>query len=107
MYCLPIRDTFKLCTFVYNPAFHNNYTALIDNMFLYKLCYIQKFTGNMFPGKKIRVHVLHNILPVDINECELNNGGCSHRCRNTEGSYECSCPEGLQLLHNRRTCRGM
>ena len=29
---------------------------------------------------------------LDIDECALNNGGCSHFCTNTDGSFECSCP---------------
>ena len=31
----------------------------------------------------------------DINECYNNNGGCSHICRNTQGSFVCSCPSSL------------
>lgn len=35
----------------------------------------------------------------DINECEVNNGGCAIgvRCENTHGSYQCgTCPTGFQ-----------
>ncbi|XP_043277770.1 uncharacterized protein [Venturia canescens] len=28
---------------------------------------------------------------IDINECAINNGGCSEVCENTEGSYFCAC----------------
>ena len=33
----------------------------------------------------------------DINECLINNGGCSHSCTNTAGSFQCSCPENSQV----------
>lgn len=42
----------------------------------------------------------------DINECAVNNGECSHICTNFEGSYQCSCGEGLQLEADNRTCGG-
>ncbi|EDW18257.2 uncharacterized protein Dmoj_GI13136 [Drosophila mojavensis] len=42
---------------------------------------------------------------VDIDECRLNNGGCSHTCRNTQGSYQCACPAGYQLAANARDCQ--
>lgn len=42
----------------------------------------------------------------DIDECRLNNGGCDHVCRNTVGSFECSCKKGYKLLTNERTCQG-
>ncbi|XP_037899869.1 fibrillin-2-like [Glossina fuscipes] len=32
----------------------------------------------------------------DINECLYKNGGCDFKCVNTEGSYECLCPDGVQ-----------
>ena len=31
---------------------------------------------------------------VDVDECRINNGGCSHRCVNKYGSYECHCNDG-------------
>lgn len=40
----------------------------------------------------------------DQNECDTSNGGCSHTCENTQGSYFCSCPEDMQLSEDRITC---
>lgn len=36
----------------------------------------------------------------------MNNGGCDHICRNTVGSFECSCKKGYKLLINERSCQG-
>lgn len=52
-----------------------------------------------------RVPVLPAPSP-DIDECRLNNGGCDHICRNTVGSFECSCKKGYKLLINERNCQG-
>ena len=41
----------------------------------------------------------------DIDECARFPRPCGHTCTNTQGSYECSCPQGYNLLHNGR-CRG-
>jgi hypothetical protein len=39
-----------------------------------------------------------NLACVDVNECAVNNGGCSPlaQCINTIGSYECRCPNGYR-----------
>ncbi|EDW77004.2 uncharacterized protein Dwil_GK21208 [Drosophila willistoni] len=42
---------------------------------------------------------------VDIDECQLNRGGCSHDCQNTQGSFKCLCPEGYQLDETQRRCQ--
>lgn len=43
---------------------------------------------------------------LDIDECLVNNGGCSESCRNADGSYECYCEKGLQLANDGKTCIG-
>ena len=44
---------------------------------------------------------------LDVDECAKNNGECSHKCKNTAGSFVCSCPDPeLNLAPNRRTCVG-
>ncbi|XP_071440384.1 protein tolkin [Hetaerina americana] len=41
----------------------------------------------------------------DMDECAINNGGCQHECRNTIGSYACSCHNGFLLHENRHDCK--
>ncbi|XP_064613167.1 fibrillin-2-like [Liolophura sinensis] len=40
----------------------------------------------------------------DVNECEFINGGCSHDCVNTAGSYHCACPDGFALSTDDKSC---
>ena len=50
---------------------------------------------------------MHICNSADVNECEKQNGGCSHKCTNSEGSYTCSCPDPeLNLAPDHRTCIG-
>ena len=42
---------------------------------------------------------------IDSNECNVLNGGCSHYCNNTDGSYYCSCPVGYELV-DQELCKG-
>ena len=45
---------------------------------------------------------------VDINECERGSSGCSQGCRNTDGSFICTCSEGYQAHHDDpKYCVGM
>ncbi len=46
------------------------------------------------------------LIPSDENECETRNGGCEHECKNTEGSFLCSCRDGFQLAPDGRSCLG-
>lgn len=41
----------------------------------------------------------------DIDECAVNNGGCMHECRNTIGSFICSCHNGYVLHENGLDCK--
>ncbi|XP_013384434.1 multiple epidermal growth factor-like domains protein 6 [Lingula anatina] len=40
----------------------------------------------------------------DINECSTGNGGCTHTCTNTVGSFFCTCRTGFVLDGNGLTC---
>ncbi|KAH9512215.1 Dorsal-ventral patterning tolloid-like protein 1 [Bulinus truncatus] len=44
------------------------------------------------------------LFSTDKNECEINNGGCDQICKNTVGSYQCSCVSGYILQSDHRTC---
>ena len=43
---------------------------------------------------------------LDINECDVLNGGCQHHYKNTNGSYVCQCSKGFFLDGNGKTCSG-
>ncbi len=40
----------------------------------------------------------------DINECDENNGNCSHTCTNTSGGFVCSCDDGYVLNDDGFNC---
>ena len=43
----------------------------------------------------------------DVDECaEANNGGCTHGCIDTDGSYYCFCHDGYYLADNNHDCLG-
>ena len=42
----------------------------------------------------------------DFNECEENNGGCSHTCMDLIGGYKCICPSRFELKSDEKTCQG-
>ena len=56
-------------------------------------------------GIVIVIH--HNILFIDINECEVGTDSCDENaeCTNTDGSYTCACNTGF--IENGVTCNGM
>ena len=47
------------------------------------------------------------ILILVTDECLSNNGGCSHSCWNTDGSFYCSCPSGYTMSSDNKTCASM
>lgn len=40
----------------------------------------------------------------DVNECQMNNGGCQQTCSNTQGAYACGCNTGFTLSKDRKSC---
>lgn len=40
---------------------------------------------------------------VDIDECSIEKP-CSHGCQNKYGTYECLCPDGLELSDDLKSC---
>ena len=48
--------------------------------------------------------IKHSVI-LDKDECATNNGGCQHICRNTIGSYYCSCQQGFVLHENNHDCK--
>lgn len=45
-------------------------------------------------------------LTTDLNECNQAPKPCNFICKNTEGSYQCSCPKGYILQEDGRSCKG-
>ena len=68
---------------------------------LYKLLHSLTYT-NIRPFRML-IHVSmqsYSIILLDVNECEILNGGCEQTCTNTIGSYHCSCnTTALYKLH--------
>lgn len=60
-------------------------------------------------GKNVWISVLFKMFNVaDINECDYDNGGCSHMCNNTAGSYQCHCYNGYKTNEkNLLDCKGI
>ena len=47
-------------------------------------------------------------MPIDINECLVNNGGCEDHCVNLIGSFLCTCPSfSAGFKANGTKCVGM
>jgi hypothetical protein len=42
----------------------------------------------------------------DTNECAGPSHGCEHECRNTDGSYTCTCRGGYVRNPDLKTCTG-
>ena len=47
------------------------------------------------------------LILLDIDECADSNGGCHQLCNDTDGSYECSCYDGYQLMPDDVMCEGV
>lgn len=66
----------------------------------------EKHPKNKFnlPGMDIFKPFNLSFLPLDL--CALDNGGCSHNCSIIPGEgYMCSCPLGMELGADNKTCQ--
>ncbi|KAI0220319.1 hypothetical protein LSAT2_028165, partial [Lamellibrachia satsuma] len=43
---------------------------------------------------------------LDVDECEVRNGGCEQICDNTQGSFRCNCQTGFRLSNDKSSCIG-
>ena len=62
--------------------------------------FVQFFGGNALKSYATTISLS------DKNECEENNGGCSHGCENTIGGFQCTCPRGHYLVSHDKICTG-
>ncbi|VDK69664.1 unnamed protein product, partial [Cylicostephanus goldi] len=65
--------------------------------------------GHSCYGKSlvVRISIKRKIMiDLDVNECLVNNGGCSQLCRNDEGGRHCECFGGYILGKDGKTCMG-
>ena len=54
-------------------------------------------TVSLLPTRSLCTIMLVLFPSLDINECNTNNGGCSHKCTDSEGSFRCGCTKGLTI----------
>lgn len=44
-------------------------------------------------------------VPADQNECQVENGGCSHECVDQAMGFHCQCPDNMRLVGDTQ-CEG-
>ena len=129
------EDSYAMCTCVANTAFTNSFyllyfidigECLIGSYNCSQICveldggyecncssgYELRDDGFTCEGSYIQgsLGCYNNCMHIhaDIDECALGISGCNQGCRNTNGSFICTCHEGYQTHHEDPTfCVGM
>ncbi|KAK3736370.1 hypothetical protein QZH41_006145 [Actinostola sp. cb2023] len=67
-----------------------------------KKCYL---SGKHSPDNLVKQDstATYDYYELNIEECRIDNGGCSHSCHNKPGGVTCSCPRGMMLTNGKRT----
>ncbi len=52
------------------------------------------------------INIFYYLSSLGDNECQKNNGNCSHLCLYTPVGIRCECPMGLELTKDNMTCVG-
>ena len=65
--------------------------------------FLDKLVSNFL---SVRLSKLKFFLFSDIDECAVDNGGCSQICVNKPGSHECQCQDGYLLGDDGKLCNG-
>ena len=61
----------------------------------------------IYPVNHLTCLLLRLLLFLDNDECATDNGGCSHTCVNTPGTFECQCKAGYTLGLDGKSCGGL
>ena len=54
---------------------------------------------------RVYIFILSQSIPLDVDECGVENGGCDQICTNSDGGFACSCDVGF-VLENGVDCSG-
>ncbi|KAK2540204.1 Hmcn1 [Columba guinea] len=72
--------------------------------FLVETLHAASITTQYDPLEESVAFQIHASIAKDEDECAVPNP-CSHTCHNAMGSYHCSCPQGLAIAADGRTCQ--
>uniref|UniRef100_A0A663M826 Hemicentin 1 n=1 Tax=Athene cunicularia TaxID=194338 RepID=A0A663M826_ATHCN len=85
----PVRDN-------YQPQEYYRHSSNLYSSF-------SEYRNSRIPFSRTRRNI-RETCPEDIDECKTRDT-CQHECRNTLGSYQCTCPSGYHLMANSKTCQ--
>lgn len=63
-----------------------------------------KYNGANQMHLSVLFSVFCHVFIIDIDECEIEEGNCSHGCHNTLGSFVCVCNTAYELGSDGKQC---